>query len=377
MASASTPIPSVAAVESPHQSSNPTQAMSAIAPPSTSNWIDGQPTTVDPAARHGEIAPALLAGTTFDPTNAGGMSSVYDPSFTAVSAVQSGADPAAADPTGVSHWLPNGEPNDVAVGDSTDQNPNSSPSLAEQHFHYHAVGPLFGDLLADQRNFYSPHNLYWVAAGIGGAAIFANTNVDQWFRQTYFEHLRPVDSNLDFVKDFGTGGLVIPAMAGLWFVDQCIAWTTGDEDMPAVEWIDQWSNRSLRGWIVGAVPLVTLQYVTGASRPGQTSAGSHWTPFKSTHGVSGHAFVGSVPFFTAAEMTDFIPLKIGFYAMGSAAGISRIYTDSHYLSQVGLGWWLAYFSTVAVSDTVFAEHAWQLVPLPSNDATGVAIMYQY
>ena len=170
-----------------------------------------------------------------------------------------------------------------------------------------------------------------------------NTNVDQWFRQTYQEHFRPADSNLDFVKDFGTGGLVIPAMAGLWFFDQCIVWVTGDEDMPAVEWIDQWSNRSLRGWLVGGLPLVTLQYVTGASRPGQTGAGSHWTPFKSTHGVSGHAFVGSVPFFTAAEMTDFIPLKVGFYALGSAAGISRIYTDSHYLSQVALGWLLSYF----------------------------------
>ena len=40
---------------------------------------------------------------------------------------------------------------------------------------------------------------------------------------------------------------------------------------PYADWLEEWSGRSLRGLIVGAVPLVSLQYITGASRPGESS----------------------------------------------------------------------------------------------------------
>ena len=177
-------------------------------------------------------------------------------------------------------------------------------------------GRLFHDLIEDERNFYSCNNLTWIALGVGGGATLANTNADQWFRQTYAEHWRPPDTNLDFVKDFGTGGIVIPAMAGLWMFDRSIAWCQGDDEWPVVAVVGDWSERSMRGWIVGAVPLLTLQYAIGAGRPGESSAGSHWTPFEYTHGVSGHAFIGAVPFFTAADMCDSTFWKVGFYTLG-------------------------------------------------------------
>ncbi len=224
-------------------------------------------------------------------------------------------------------------------------------------------GRLFHDLIEDERNFYSCNNLTWIALGVGGGATLANTNADQWFRQTYAEHWRPPDTNLDFVKDFGTGGIVIPAMAGLWMFDRSIAWCQGDDEWPVVAVVGDWSERSMRGWIVGAVPLLTLQYAIGAGRPGESSAGSHWTPFEYTHGVSGHAFIGAVPFFTAADMCDSTFWKVGFYTLGGAAGVSRIYTDSHYLSQVLLGWWLAYFATHTVEQTVWENRSLLITPL--------------
>ena len=43
--------------------------------------------------------------------------------------------------------------------------------------------PIWQNLVSDERNFYSCCSLEWLAAGVGGAAILANTNLDQQFRQ--------------------------------------------------------------------------------------------------------------------------------------------------------------------------------------------------
>ena len=141
--------------------------------------------------------------------------------------------------------------------------------------------------------------------------------------------------------------------------------------------IGEWGNRELRGLFVGVPPMLAMQYVTGASRPGETSADSHWKPFTDNNGVSGHAFMGSLPFITAAKMTDELPLKIGFYACSGFAGWSRINDDAHYTSQVFLGWWMAYWAATCVDMTDHDVHCWQITPLPMSDATGVAISYQY
>ena len=42
---------------------------------------------------------------------------------------------------------------------------------------------------------------------------------------------------------------------------------------------------------------------TGASRPAD-GQGSHWHMFNDNNGVSGHAFIGAIPFLAAAEMVE-------------------------------------------------------------------------
>ena len=43
--------------------------------------------------------------------------------------------------------------------------------------------PIWENLLGDERNFYSCGSLEWLAGGLGGAAILANTSLDEQFRQ--------------------------------------------------------------------------------------------------------------------------------------------------------------------------------------------------
>jgi hypothetical protein len=238
--------------------------------------------------------------------------------------------------------------------------------------------PVWQNLLGDERNFYSCCSMEWLAAGLGGAAILANTNLDEQFRQAVHGPGGAGSTDLNWMKGFGTGQYVIPSLLGIWAIDGWIDSSGPPGSHPYAGWLDEWSGRSLRGLIVGAVPLLSLQYITGASRPGESSAGSHWKPFQDNNGVSGHAFVGAVPFWTAAQMTDCVPLQAGLYGMGTLAGISRIHTDSHYLSQVLLGYWLAGLSVAAVDNTEWQKRQWLITPTVfDNGGTGLAIMHQW
>jgi hypothetical protein len=236
--------------------------------------------------------------------------------------------------------------------------------------------PLAHNLIADECNFYSCSSLEWLAGGIGGAAILANTNLDQEFRNFWQQHIGD-NNDLEWARQMGNGAIAIPSLAGIWLVDHWIDSYT-EEQYPVVNWVDQWSGRSLRGWIVGAVPVITLQFALGSSRPGESPHASHWSPFNGHNGVSGHAFIGAVPFFTAAQLTDSVPLQVGFYTLGLVPGISRIQTDAHFLSQVALGWWIAGLSVAAVDCTEYQRRQWTISPTIMGDGSpGMALMGQW
>jgi K+ transporter len=87
--------------------------------------------------------------------------------------------------------------------------------------------------------------------------------------------------------------------------------------------------------------------VLGADRPSEGGS-SAWMPFHSRHGVSAHAFIGGVPFMTAANMAGNVYVKAALYGMSTLTGLSRINDDQHYLSQAALGWYIAYLSSRVV-----------------------------
>jgi hypothetical protein len=205
----------------------------------------------------------------------------------------------------------------------------------------------------------------------------ANTNLDEQFRQAVHGPANSHNNSLMWAKDLGTGQYVIPGLLGVYAVDYWIDSGAAPGERPVAEALQQWSGRSLRGLTVGAVPVLALQYAIGSSRPGESSAGSKWKPFQDNNGVSGHAFVGAVPFWTAAQMTDNIPLEAAFYAGGTLAGISRIHDDAHYLSQVVMGWWIAGLSVAAVNNTEWEKRQWQVMPMMIEGGSGIGVMHQW
>ena len=110
--------------------------------------------------------------------------------------------------------------------------------------------------------------------------------------------------------------------------------------------VGEWGSRSLRMFVVGAPPLYVMQWVTGASRPAD-GGGSQWHSFADNNGVSGHAFIGAIPFLAAADMVESPLLKGTLYVCSTFVGFSRMTDNAHYPSQVFLGWYLAWASSRA------------------------------
>jgi len=227
-------------------------------------------------------------------------------------------------------------------------------------------------VLEDYRNFYSCESLVCLTAAFGAGALMANTGFDTTMQAAWQRSVPPTDLGTFFTncKPIGEGKYAVPifgaaALTGIIF-----------EGRPSGDIVGEWGSRSLRMFIVGAPPVYVLQLATGASRPiDHSSAGSQWKPFTDDNGVSGHAFVGAIPFLAAADMVESPVAKGALYVCSTFVGFSRMTTDSHFPSQVFLGWYLAWASSRAVSGTEmhFAGTEVRVVPLPMADLGGLAI----
>ena len=174
----------------------------------------------------------------------------------------------------------------------------------------------------------------------------ANTQQDKNWQDYYQKNIRSKDTDeaSRVFKAFGSNVPLIIGFIGATSVGIVL------QNTKYGDYIFDGAISTLRGVIVGLPPLWFGQVLLGADRPSQNT-NSRWHPFKNDHGVSGHAFMGAVPFITAAKMTDSTLLKIAFYAGSTLCGLSRINDNAHYPSQVIFGWVLAYASAVAVNKT--------------------------
>ena len=217
-------------------------------------------------------------------------------------------------------------------------------------------------VLEDYRNFYDCQSLVCTTAAFGAGALMANTGFDQTLQTAWQQSVTPSDLGTFFsdCKDIGEGRYSIPIFA--------VAATTGLflEGRPLGDAIGGWGARSLRIIAVGAPPLYVLQMATGASRPDESSAGSKWVFFNDNNGVSGHSFMGAVPFLAAATMVEDPVAKGSLYVCSTFVGLSRMTDNAHYPSQSFLGWYLAFASAMAVNDTEmhFVGMQVNVMPIP-------------
>lgn len=228
---------------------------------------------------------------------------------------------------------------------------------------------LSGRLLVDQRNFYDVNTLGSLAIGLGVGAIFANTQFDREIGEDYQESIRSnaTDSVASVFKLAGDGYIMGPIYS-VAFVSSMIP-----HEWEAIEPLELWGERSFRAALAGAVPMLLLQKITGADRPDMSEHGSRWIPWTENHGVSGHSFMGAIPFLTAAKLTENRGAKIALVAASFLPAWSRVNDNDHFFSQSALGWFMGYLAVEAVSDTEIEAGDWRLVPIPPDHGEGIGI----
>lgn len=236
-----------------------------------------------------------------------------------------------------------------------------------------AWSSMWDVVMLDHLHFYSSDRLKRMGIGYGIGGIMANTGVDEYIQDWYQEDVRSsrTDDVAEVAKLFGEGKYMIPLSLLAAGVGTRIPTESKASN------IGRWGERTARAYAVGAPPVLLMQRVLGSSRPGEADYGSHWNPFNDTNGVSGHAFIGAVPFLTLARMRKDHPLRYIFYFASGLAGWSRINDNAHYTSQAFLGWFMAWEATGAVSESNGKERAFKIQSMLFQDGAGVQLSWQW
>ena len=239
--------------------------------------------------------------------------------------------------------------------------------------HQTSIGETVAD---DYSAYYSKDRLTRLGIAFGLGAVAANSNIDMNLRNAYQDKTRNAQTNswssdrttsLSFnAKFFGEGKYMIPVALLAASVN------TFNTDTA----VGSWGANTSRAFIVGLPPMWAMQFVTGAARPSHYAPeGSAWQPFNDkgyAHGVSGHSFVGAVPFITIAYMNQDNPyIKYPAYLASAAAGWSRINDDAHFPSQVVLGWYMAFEAVDTVFENNQKKKGLTIAPMVGFDGFGL------
>ncbi len=235
---------------------------------------------------------------------------------------------------------------------------------------------LLDAIIGDFRQFYDLETITRLGGGLAVGSIAANSNFDEAAHTHFQASVHDATSDewneiLHSSKGLGDGFYALPVFATAWglgavFPENPLAITTAT-----------WGERSLRAFLVGGLPVYVLQLSTGASRPGESPAGSAWNPWQDDNGVSGHSFVSAIPFITAAKMTEDARLKVLFYAASTLGPLSRINDGDHYVSQAFLGWWIAYLAAEAVNESDLDLAGWEAWTAQSDNGPVAGVMKRF
>ncbi len=113
--------------------------------------------------------------------------------------------------------------------------------------------------------------------------------------------------------------------------------------------ISRWGRRNFEALCIGLPMLWTTQRVLGANRPLSENASPRWRPMQADNSASGHAFMAAVPWLVFARGLDHRIYSLLARAASVLTGWSRINDRKHYLSQVVLGWVIAWNAVEAVT----------------------------
>ncbi|MDH5395279.1 MAG: phosphatase PAP2 family protein [Gammaproteobacteria bacterium] len=233
----------------------------------------------------------------------------------------------------------------------------------------------WSDIKHDYSEFYSGDRLLRMGVVFAGGAILANTNYDQKFQDHYQNKVRSnqTDDLAVNFKKLGEGKYLIPLSLISAGVSSLL------NDGTELTGIGKWGERTARAYLVGGPTVLATQLLTGASRPSESPYKSDWKPFNDSNGVSGHSFIGAVPFLTIAYMNnDNAFIKYSAYLASTFAGISRINDNQHYLSQVILGWYLGWEAVDSVYSVESAKKKLvRIQPVIGSDSYGLQVSMRW
>lgn len=110
----------------------------------------------------------------------------------------------------------------------------------------------------------------------------------------------------------------------------------------------RWGRDNFEALVVGLPVLWTVQRGLGANRPSDENPSPRWRPLDDDNSASGHAFIAAVPWLNLARRTGRPGVRWAARFGSVLTGWSRINDRKHYLSQVVLGWTIAWNATEAV-----------------------------
>jgi hypothetical protein len=221
---------------------------------------------------------------------------------------------------------------------------------------------------ADYSGFYAVDPMLVLAAGVGVSGIMAHTSLDTGLRDFYQDHLRSsfTDRLSDGFRLAGDVRVVLPLYLSGFLVGKALP------ESILGSACDEWGERTLRAFVVGAPPVLVLENLLGSSEP-EDGGDSDWHPFQDDAGASGHAFLGAVTFLSAARMAESSVAKGVLFAVSALPGLSRINDDDHYLSQVTLGWLIGFLAVRAVDVAPEGTAALTVLPGPVGGRPGVIL----
>lgn len=200
--------------------------------------------------------------------------------------------------------------------------------------------PLFKGTGKHWRRNYSRRSFLRLGSATAAAGLLAYSGADQAVEDFHSGTLRSsgTDAASHVVKILGER---------FWFLNWLLvgvvdAWIRSGP-------FSRWGRSNFEAMVVGLPVLWTVQRGLGANRPSDPGPDPRWRPLADDNAASGHAFIAAIPWLTLARRTGNLPLRWAARAGSTLTGWSRINDSKHYLSQVILGWTIAWNAVEAVT----------------------------
>ena len=192
---------------------------------------------------------------------------------------------------------------------------------------------------AHYRRCYSRRGFLKMGAATAAAAVLAHGGADTAFDAWHTDTVRSTASDriAHVFKELGER---------YWF----LVWAAFAlfDGFLASNAVTRWGRRNSEAMVVGLPSLWTIQRVMGAGRPTDPNGDPRYRPFSDDNSASGHAFIAAIPLLTLARTVSGPWRRWAARVAALPTGWSRLNDRKHYLSQVLLGYYLAWHAVETV-----------------------------